>query len=67
LATGKHSNVKVKVECLGKLLDRLLGKALETMKVSGGVTTIDPAKLARLSDAELEQAAAIVAKLAAEG
>ena len=67
LATGGHRDVKARIEAIKLLLAYGFGKPLESLNISGGVTTIDPAKLARLSDAELEQAAAIVAKLAAEG
>ena len=67
IATGGHRDVKARIEAIKLLLAYGFGKPLESLNISGGVTTIDPAKLARLSDAELEQAAAIVAKLSAEG
>jgi len=66
IATGAHRDTKARLRALEVLLDRGWGKALESLNISGSLTTLDPAKLARLSDAELEQAAALVAKLAAE-
>jgi len=56
----------VRLRALELLLDRGWGKPIESLNISGGVTALDPAKLARLSDAELEQAAVLVAKLKAD-
>lgn len=66
IATEPHQNTKARIEAIKELFNRGWGRALESLHVSGGLATLDPAKLVRLSDAELEQAAAIVAKLVAD-
>jgi hypothetical protein len=67
IAVGGHRDVKARLRALEVLLDRGFGKAETNLNISGSLTTLDPAKLVRLSDDELEQAADLVAKLLAEG
>jgi hypothetical protein len=63
IATGSHRDVRHRIEACKVLLDRGWGKAVETVNLHGSLATLDPARLARLSDAELAAAADLVAKL----
>ena len=64
IATGEHKDVNARIKAAELLLTRGYGKPPDNLNISGSVARLDPAKLARLSDEELAQAAALVAKLA---
>jgi hypothetical protein len=65
VALDPHQNLRARLEAIRMLLERGWGKTLD-ISITGSLTTLDPSKLARLTDAELALAAELVAKLTAE-
>ena len=66
IAVDPHRDTRSRINALEILLDRGYGRAPQEIQLSGSVAALDPARLVRLTDAELEQAADLVSKLVGE-
>lgn len=64
VATQPHRDTKARIQALTILIERGWGKAPQDLNINAQVATLDAASLARLSDAELQLAAALARKMA---
>jgi hypothetical protein len=66
IALSPHRDVRARIQAAEVLLTRGFGKPPESVTISGSLATLDPSKLSRLTDEELEYASAIAARLLAD-